>query len=380
MSEALKYILLLSLLISKITRGQNEFNFDGQISALANYSPQNENVGLLNGRYIPELNYDWKLDSIRSLYFEGSANMYGSTYFYKGDSVKADGSIQPYRIYARYTTKQLELRFGLQKIDFGSAMILRPLQWFNEIDPRDPLQLTNGVIAGMGRYYLKNSANLWLWVLYGNENPRGFDIIKPNSSLPEIGGRFQYPVPKGELALSYNHRSADASEYFNDSTYSKIPEDRIGLDGKWDLGVGLWFEGAYIKKHQNVGLLTSQTLLTLGIDYTFPLGSGLFCVLEHLVTGYDENKLTLKNGANITALNISYPIGFFDNLSLFTTYSWESEDVSFFLNYQHDFKRITAYFMAYYTPENSFNVDNSENEFVSAFTGPGLRLMLVFNH
>lgn len=360
------------------SNAQNEFNFDGQLSGVANYSPQNDQYGLLNLRYLPELNYDWKLDTNHSLYFEASANLYGSLSFFKNDSLHADGNISPYRIYARFSGKQYQIRLGLQKIDFGSAMILRPLQWFNEIDPRDPLAITDGVIAGLGRYYFSNNANIWFWILYGNENPRGFDILKSNPTDIEIGGRIQTPLPKGEIALSYHNRRADASNYFPDPEYSEIPENRIGIDGKWDLGIGLWFEGAYIHSSKNIGVYTNQTLITLGMDYTFALGSGLNVVVEHLVSGYEEAHIGFDNSYNTTALNISYPIGFFDNLSFFTTYTWEENATSLFLNYQHDFRRVSGYFMAYYNPDSTSTINN--DEFISTFAGPGLRVMIVFNH
>ena len=64
---------------------------------------------------------------------------------------------------------------GLQKINFGSAVLLRPLMWFDSLDPRDPLQLTDGVYAVLLRYYFPNNANLWAWALYGNDSPKGWE-------------------------------------------------------------------------------------------------------------------------------------------------------------------------------------------------------------
>ena len=369
-------LLLLSTFVAK---AQNTFNFDGQLSGVVNWSPENDAWGLLNGRYLPELNYDWKLDSVHSLYFEASANIYGNLFFYD-DSITNSGAILPYRVYARFSGERYELRAGLQKIDFGSAMILRPLQWFNEIDPRDPLAITAGVNAFLGRYYFLNNANIWLWGLYGNNKPRGFDVFGPTNDKPEFGGRFQHPVPKGEMAISYNHRNADASTLTNNPENAAVPEDRIGLDGKWDVGIGLWFETSLIKKHVNIGDLTNQTLLTIGADYTFGIGSGLNVVGEHFIFGYNENNFGFANSSNTTALSLSYPIGFFDRLSIFATYTWEAKAPSFFLNFQHDFRKITGYLMAYYTPSTNLNIGNEESAFVSSFTGPGLRVMLVFNH
>jgi hypothetical protein len=74
-----------------------------------------------------------------------------------------------------------------------------------------------------------------------------------------------------------------------------VPEDRIGLDGKWDVGIGLWFETSLIKKHVNIGAFTNQTLLAIGADYTFGIGSGLNVVGEPFIFGYDENTFGFAN-------------------------------------------------------------------------------------
>lgn len=373
----MRYLLIICTFnFALIAKGQNTFNFDGQLSGVANWAPESDAYGLLNIRYLPELNYNWKLNDDHSWYFETSANIYGANSLYNDSSI-IDGDISPYRIWTRFSGKRYEVRLGLQKIDFGSAMILRPLQWFNEMDPRDPLAITDGVNALLGRYYLKNNANIWLWGLYGNEDPRGFDIAQTFIRHPEFGGRFQHPIPKGELAVSYHHRTADMTNILELAELEQIPENRIGLDGKWDVGVGLWFESAFIKKEKELG---EQFLGTLGMDYTFPVGSGLMVVVEHLYVEYALEGANLNVKSNTSALNFSYPIGFFDNLSLFMTYSWEVEAASFFLNYQHDFKKVTTYLMAYYTPSTTLNFGNEDSDFVSNFTGPGLRLMVLWKH
>ncbi|NJN28169.1 MAG: hypothetical protein HC819_20455 [Cyclobacteriaceae bacterium] len=357
---------------------QNQWVFDGQASVVANYAPDNEGYGLLMGRYLPELYYDLTLDSSQSLYFEGSANIYGSATFFKGDSSRTDGAIQPYRIWMRYIQNKFELRIGLQKIDFGSATVLRPLQWFNEIDPRDPLGLTNGVYAALGRYYFSNNANIWMWMLYGNDRTNGLDIINSNKKAAEFGGRIQYPVPRGELALSYHHRSADASELLHSTDFANIPEDRYGIDGKWDVEIGIWFELSYIHKHEELGILTHQNWLTVGADYTFGIGNGLNVALEHLVTGHSDKRISFENGTSITATTLSYPISFFDKVNTVAYYNWRLKDVSFFLNYEHQFKKLTGHVMGYYNPKTPPRMQ--EFNFVNNFAGPGLRLMLVYNH
>lgn len=371
-------IIILLMLPFAIAFGQNKAEFSGQLSAIANFSPDATYAGLLGGRYIPEFNYSIPTDSSETLDFEASANISGSVFF-NADSSLSDGIISPYRLWARYTGKQFELRAGLQKIDFGSASILRPLQWFNQIDPRDPLQLTNGVYGLLGRYYFLNNANIWIWGLYGNKKTRGFDAVETNDKNPEFGGRIQYPVPKGELAFSYHHRTADASEFSPLTSYAKIPEDRFALDGKWDVKVGLWFEASYIRKHRDLSILTHQSLFNFGTDYTFGVGNGLTVIAEHLILSYDEKAFDFKNTANVTAATMTYPLGFYDNLSSVFYYNWETEGYTFFLNYAHQFPKITAYVFAFYNSESG-QQGIQQNDFVNNFSGPGIQIMAVYNH
>ena len=370
-------LLILILLFGANLKGQQP-EFSGQASAIANFSPDATFAGLLGARYIPALNYSIQTDSSKTLDFEASANVSGSVFF-DADSSISNGKISPYRLWARYSGKQFELRAGLQKIDFGSATILRPLQWFNQIDPRDPLQLTNGVYGLLGRYYFLNNANIWVWGLYGNEKTRGLDAVETNGKHPEFGGRVQLPVPKGELGFSYHRRTADATNIFRLPGYDEIPENRFALDGKWDVKAGLWFEASYIRKHEYVNLLTHQSLLNIGTDYTFGIGNGLNVIVEHLFFSYDETAFALDNTANITAATMGYPLGFYDNLRGVFYYNWESEGYAVFLNYAHQFKKITAYVFAFYN-SGAGQEGIRQNEFVNNFSGPGIQVMAVYNH
>jgi hypothetical protein len=372
-------IIIMEIPGSKIFAQENKkLVFDGQASAVGSFSPENTLEWFAGGRYIPELEYRINLDTNRILDFEASANISGSVFFHPFDSSRSDGNLNPYRFWARYSGKQFEFRVGLQKIDFGSATLIRPLQWFNQIDPRDPLQLTYGVYGVLGRYYFLNNANIWVWGLYGNEKARGFDAIKTYKKHPEIGGRVQYPTKKGEMALSYHHRTASSSNMTAVQSYDQIPEDRIGLDAKWDVRIGLWFEASYVHKSRNIGLLTNQSWLNVGADYTFGIGNGINIVAEHLITSFDTKPFGAERVANITASVVSYPLGLFDNISGVLYYNWPTEDFTFFVNYQHQFNKITGYLMAYYNPEIQQGIQ--ENELVNTFSGPGIRIMLVYNH
>ena len=352
--------------------------FSGQVSAWSNYNFDNELPLQLGGRYIPTMEYDITLPNTHLLDFELAANVYGTVSAHPFDSIATDGNVTPYRAWARYSTQQFELRLGLQKIDFGSSTLLRPLQWFNEIDPRDPLKLTNGVYAALGRYYFLNNANIWVWMLYGNEKTRGFDRVESNIKIPEFGGRIQHPTPRGEMALSYHHRTANVLSILPLSQYEKIPEDRFGIDGKWDVKVGLWVEATHSIKHKDIGIGTNQSLFNVGSDYTFGIGNGLNVVLEHLYITIDHEPFEFTNSTHITASNISYPLGLFDAVSTIVNYNWNKRNMSFFINYSHEFPCFSGYVMAYYNPRTQDDIQ--QNKLLNNTSGPGIRLMLVYNH
>ena len=372
-------IFLLIFILSYLDiHAQHAFEFKGEASAYGSYSPDNDLDLFFGGRYLPELNYGYTFENKSLLDFEASANINGSVLFRPFDRAETDGTIKPYRIWARYSGQQYGLRLGLQKINFGPAMMLRSLQGFDEMDARDPLKFTTGVHGALARYYFLNNANVWVWGLYGNENPRGFESLKNNKDKPEFGGRLQLPVPKGEVALTYHHRSASSENIAGIPLFEKIPENRYALDGKWDIGVGAWFEAVHINKTKDVGMLTNQSFLTLGVDYTFAIGNGLNITLENMTSTFDQKAFDFENNSTITATSISYPLGLFSNLSTMVYYSWKSEDISLFINYEHQFQKFTGYIMAYYNPKSQQRIGSISYE--NSFSGPGIRLMLVYNH
>lgn len=372
------YLLLFCFLMSSVMQAQQQFDMDGQASVYGSYSPHNDLDAFIGWRYLPEINYGYTFQNATLLDFEASANVYGSVLFHPFDSNKTDGDVKPFRLWGRYTGKQFEIRMGLQKIDFGTAMMLRPLQWFDEIDPRDPLQFTTGVYGGLVRYYFLNNANIWAWVLYGNDKARGFEQLKNKPDKAEFGGRVQLPVPKGEIAFTYHHRNATSEGLVGLAAFANIPENRMAIDGKWDVELGLWFEAVHVNKAKALGLLTNQTFVTVGIDYTFGLGNGLNASMENMITSFDTEAFAFANTSILSAASVAYPLGFFDKISTIFYFAWETKDIAFFVNYEHQFKHVTAYVMGYYNPETQAIIGSTQPE--NSFAGPGIRLMLVYNH
>jgi len=370
--------VLISLFFLTLFSVQAQLNisFDGQVSGFSSYHFNEDRSFLLGTRYIPELNVKYNLDSFSSIDLEASSNL--STFLLSDiDEVELSFDWTSYRFWTRYATKQWEIRLGLQKIEFGSAALLRPLQWFNRLDPRDPLQLTTGVNALLGRYYFKNNANIWVWGLYGNEDLKTYEITPSITTIPEYGFRVQLPVTKGEVGLTAHRRISDVASITNMLDY-RSAENRVGLDGKWDVGVGLWFEVSHNWYDKVVGPFRHANFATLGMDYTFGLGNGLNVIGEFMFVQFSEEWIDDSKPTQLVAIMMAYPITLFDRISLVSTYNIVPNQGSFFINYEHQFKVFSGYLMLFYNPENSNVI--TQNGFDQNFSGPGARIMFVFNH
>ncbi len=136
-------------------------DFFGQASAnLGAGGYQGQRVGQTGVAYRPELELDRAgrnsgFNFVASLLADAGISL-------RGDSVKSELRLAPYRLLLGYGGERYEPRAGLQQINFGAAVILRPLRWFDRIDPRDPFQITEGVYGLLGRYYPGNHS-VWLW-------------------------------------------------------------------------------------------------------------------------------------------------------------------------------------------------------------------------
>jgi hypothetical protein len=305
--------------------------------------------------------------------------LYGSVAVHPFDTATVGGDLTPYRAWARFSAEQWEIRLGLQKINFGSAALLRPLMWFDQLDPRDPLQLTNGVWGLLGRYYFLNNANAWLWCLYGNEQTRPWDVGKSSRRFPELGGRYQHPLKNGELGLSYHFREADTRQLGNGfPAIDGIPENRIGFDGRFDFKMGIWFEAVWINKSEPIGALTNQEIFNLGADYTFGIGNGLHATVEQLLFSSDEKAFAFSKNVAFTGLSLSYPLGIVDNLSGIVYFDWTRNKAYNFVNWQHTFRRFNFFLMAYWNPE-AYSLPQ-QGAFGNNYAGPGVQVMFVYNH
>lgn len=357
--------MLLQLACSIIS-GQG-FEWKGQISswgmALKNESRFDVNSGI---RYIPQFNYTYSDSDGVKFNTEVLLNI-----FYDTDFKSSEHDFTPYRIIFRYSTKQSETQFGLQKINFGSAQLLRPLMWFDRMDPRDPLKLTDGVYAIRYKYSFLDNSLLWLWCLIGNTEKVGYETLVTQENIPEFGGRIQTQILSGEMAATFHTRKVDASFYY-------YRENRYAFDGRWDFGFGVWIESVL---QQNFSKLTTYKLnkmTTIGLDYTIPEGSGIYLMAEHLFTSFSNSFWESNQSKQISALMISHSLNLLDNVSFQMYYDWNKKNLYHYLQLQRTYDNFIINLAFFYYPRNGGSL--FINGKGSLLSGYGSQLMLIFNH
>ena len=253
--------------------------------------------------------------------------------------------------------------------------------WFDRIDPRDPLQLTDGVYGLLIRYYFVNNTNIWVWGLYGNDDPRGWEIFTPDDDSLEFGGRLQTPLGNGEVAFTYHYRNIVLPRLLNEKVFPnepfEIPENRYALDGKWDIGIGIWFEGVLIHQHSRAFPLSWQRMVNLGLDYTFPWGNGLNVVGEHFIYTSADKAFSSGQSFKFSALAVNYPLGLLDSIRGIIYYDWENKDLYNFVSWQRTYDLWSFHVMGFWNPER-FQIYQTQAG-NNLFAGQGFQIMAVLN-
>ncbi len=260
----------------------------------------------------------------------------------KGDTARSTRSeADLYRSWLRFSTLQSEVRLGLQKLNFGSALLLRPLQWFDTIDPTDPIRKTEGTAALLLRHYFLNNANLWLWSVHPEFNELKY--LGMRSQGLEFGGRLQYLFTFCETAFSYHHRRLQ-NESFEQ-------EDRLGLDSRWDMQIGFWFESS-VSRFSKANYIRYVSQFTIGADYTIPVGSGWQVLAEHLFRKmFVESISDPLSDSAASSLLLSYPLSLFNNLKAVVSYDWDNRNFFYFASFSRCYDFVTYHLNVFLNPD-----------------------------
>jgi hypothetical protein len=271
----------------------------------------------LFGEYFPAT--DWRLSAEVSM-----DNRLDMT-FNNSESTQ-DLTLALYRAWTAASWKNTEVKAGLQHIRMGTAQIYRPLQWFDDITPASFLQLSQGVKAITLTHYFPNpEIRLWAMPVIGETIHVEFYPLREGSW--ELGGRVGLQNPLGETGLSFNRREWEVPSYSDDKT-----EYQIGLDHRVDGFMGAWLE-ADISILDNIACYDEGGVpdckywgaATLGGDYTFGIGNGLYALAEinmpwALLMPYIDDETSNFYNDWRGALLLTYPLGVLDGLQLLCSY------------------------------------------------------------
>ncbi|MGA1826344.1 MAG: hypothetical protein ACMUIP_16945 [bacterium] len=366
MERAGRFIILILIIIPANLYAQS-LQIRGQLSSWLMVRDKAE-IGI---RYIPETNILKSLDDERSLDAHIAINAHITAPLDSLSKTANNSNAKLYRLWLRYATSQSETRVGLQKINFGPAKILRSLMWFDTLDPQDPFKLTDGVYGMLERYYFLNNSNFWLWGLYGNNERKGLEFMKTDNDHMEYGSRYQFPVYKGEAALSFHKRYVNEADPEN-TLYSLSDgrENRLAIDGEWDVGIGLWIETSIERIKKNSRNDVVRNSMTIGSDYTWE--SGIHLLFEHCTqsTIVKTNTDDTSRQKDVSALSVDYLFSILDSIRVIEYYDWDEEKAYAYMSWQHTYDNWQINVIAFSNRENS----------VTTYNGEGIHCTITYNH
>lgn len=359
------------LLISNTKTLAQSYSLKGQVWGSILYG-DNPPIGRSNYEeswgYIPTLSYEKNLVNANSLLDLEWAYKLGKVY--AGDYSTGPLDV-PYRLWLRYSSDRIEARFGLQKISFGPAMILRSLSWFDTIDIKDPTGQTDGVEAFRLRLFPNNTVGLWLWTINNEQDTLSF------------GGRTELSINAGELGFTYHTDQSTKPQSIGQSPVNIAnAHQRIAFDYRYDGYIGLWLEAAGILSNSKNDLQSNRfTLFTVGSDYTIPIGPGLLVMMENMnIREFSTLSDSIKTH-NYTAFMASLPLSMLVQLTLITQVDWENNKAYNFLSCGITYDHFSLNLILSSSPKRS-DYDIAE-EYLPKTTsgfGTGIQFMLVYNH
>lgn len=329
------------------------FSIKGQSWVSQKYSEE-KSVFIFQLGYIPTLSMSYELSNNNLFDVEWAYNLNRSIKR-SNNNDSSNYLSKPYRGWIRFSTKNIEARLGLQKIVFGPAQLIRPLAWFDTIDPKNPTAQTEGVDAFRLKIFPSNSVVLWTWILNGKADTLSY------------GGRAEISTKFGEWGFTFHQDPTRSMQIIGQ--YPVVvagPHKRFGVDYRFDGYFGFWLEGTgFISDRSNIFNMDRQTLFALGNDYTIPIGSGLLIMLETLRS--EEWSITVddKNSKTISSIMTNLPIGIFHQFMFISNLDWDNDLTYSYLRWTSTYDHYSVNVMA------SVNTEPEHNS---------VTIMLIYNH
>jgi len=367
MRHAFRWLLVFLISLSSLVSQTTETSLDlrGQVSLLhASAFDGDFDNSPTSLRYMPQLRLDRQLTSETRLGADIALDLNSQ---FQGDSLVQNNG-DWYRLTLRYDSPNSQFRLGLQKINFGPARMLRVLQWFDQLDPRDPLALSPGVWAALGRYYFDNGANLRFWLMADAPDVQRSYWEDPDRWPWDAGARLEYPFLAGTLGMTFH--SLDLSQV------SGVTENRLAWDIRLDAIVGLWSEAMISRTNEPTHEWDVISAMA-GVDYTFGIGNGLYLALEGATTRSGRWGEEMPWQARTLALSANYTLGLSDGV---TAYLYRVDrpileaQLIPMIGWQHTSGNWLTYIALYDMPESALGGA------LSLPAGRGVQLNIAYNH
>jgi len=166
------------------------------------------------------------------------------------------------RAYIRLYFSLADVTIGKQRISWGRSLLWSPFDAFNRVNFFEPQEEKFGVNA--------------------------FRVMVPLGSTSNIEGVFQPDAQADKssagLRLLWNWYGMEFTTTVLHFVNPLFRQNIYGLDWKGDVGVGIWFEGAYFNEKP----FGSDELFPInyfrwliGMDYSFDVNNGLFLMAEY---------------------------------------------------------------------------------------------------
>lgn len=363
--------IFMTIMIPILCPGQEkqwDYIFKGQLSGYGSYTTSmTQSTFPTNFRYLPELNFNFYHGSTR-LGFDLGPQASIMTKGLKNHESRLD----PYRTVIRLDSPRDQFRLGLQKINFGPGQVLRLLQWFDEVDIKDPLSLSPGVWAAMYRRFMTARLDLRIWVVHDQETPlrKLYNPLFPDTkSKPlDLGGRMEILTGSGTIGISMH--ALDPLELTD-----TFQEMRSALDGRWDMGIGFWFESILSRTTLPGSKVITAEAVMAGSDYTLGIGNGLYTSVE-VALWFTDATGNHEHIASALSFTANYPVGLNDAISFYITAldrKGETMQLAPFAGWRHTIGNWMIFVSVFDYP-SSFSFDDAIPG------GRGVQVFLAYDH
>ena len=211
-----------------------------------------------------------------------SASAFASVEFFKGTGFmedQLDNEVELYRAYVDFFVPRADIRVGRQRIAWGTGLLWNPTDVYSPVDALDPKKEFEGVDAIRTELQLAELVEAIL-------------VIAPEDKADSsrVSARLVASVFGLDVSGSYTYDGPHGRDIF-------------GLDTKGEWEIGFWAEGALFTDPGGGKIPRGEEeefyRLSAGLDYTLPVGSGIYVAGEYYRDESGSDELTIDDFASL---------------------------------------------------------------------------------